>query len=355
MSIKEKFLKKVTDVKLWGKANYPKLCVIGGVTILVGAGVYACVQTSKKMDAIKREHAENVQMVKDLKEKFDKGEEVVLENGEEYTKDTYQKQLFTAYATTAKAVIKTYAPPVALALLGTFLIFFGHNTTEKRYVKAAAESYMVHEAFRAYRDRVAERFGKQVEQEIFVNGEHKLVTEEETDPETGETKNVTKDTLVSKKTKDSATQDIYCYIFDEANCPTTWERRPGWNYSFLIQMQHNANEYLRMHGAITLYEVLKQLGYTDIPADTMRLGWMIDNPTGYGDGFVDFGIANLSGTYDDVGCFSGGLPDYVLNFNCDGDIMSALKIKQERDKEIEKQKRAKRSGKTVQAVVKKTA
>ncbi len=333
----DKIVKASTKAGLKLKDASPKIMVIGGTVGLVVAGVIAVKKTIDEYDAVIEQHNENLKKIKELRAAAQDGEEVLLPDGSEYTEDDYKKHLAFTYIRTGGKLIKVYAPALILALLSVFSILKGYKIIEGRHLAAVAEAYGLRETFKKYRGRVAERFGEAVEQELFVDGEHQLITEEETDPETGEKKNVTKDTLVAKKAPED--RDIYTYIFDAASCPYSWNRNPGYNYQYLVSVQNQANDYLRRHGAITLYEILKQLGFQDIPAETMTIGWMVNNPTGYGDGYVDFGICPL-GDYDDVGCFKGGLPDYLLNFNCDGDIQASMKLVQEQKKARKKNPKA---------------
>lgn len=332
----DKIVKASTKAGLKLKDSSPKIMVIGGTVGLVVAGVIAVKKTIDEYDAVIEQHNENLKKIKDLRAAAQEGEEVLLPDGSEYTEDDYKKHLAFTYIRTGGRLIKVYAPALILALLSVFSILKGYKIIEGRHLAAVAEAYGLRETFKKYRGRVAERFGEAVEQELFVDGEHQLITEEETDPETGETKNVTKDKVVAKRPEEC---DVYTYIFDTANCPYSWNRNPGYNYQYLVSVQNQANDYLKRHGAITLYEILKQLGFQDIPAETMTIGWMLDNPTGYGDNYVDFGICPL-GDYDDVGYFKGGLPDYLLNFNCDGDIQASMKLVQERKKAQKKNPKA---------------
>lgn len=327
--LKVKAATAFTKLKLGAKEKSPKLMIFGGAVALVGAGVWACKQTATKLEGVIDEHNENMEILRDMRKKLADGEEVTLPNGKIYTEEQYKKGVASQYIQTGGRILYTYRGPIILGAVGLGLVFGGAKILDTRYVKKATEAYVAREALKEYRQRVRDDVGEEHEKELFFNAAKQAVAEELIDPETGElvTKNETK--LMARKPKDDS--DIYTYIFDECNVPTTWSKHPGYNYSFLVQMQNTANDYLKTHGAITLYDVLKQLGFRDIPAETMTLGWMIDNPTGYGDGIVDFGICPV-GDYDDIGFFKGGSPDYLLNFNCDGDIQAAMRVKQARDK-----------------------
>ena len=361
MSIKSGLQKLGTKIATSAKANYPKWMVVGGSVLVVAAGISACVVTYKKLKPVVEEHKENVAKIKeeykiknDEVEKAAETEEVAedtkAEKKEEY-KEGYQKKIFWAYMTTTGKIVKMYALPTALVGAGLFCIFKGHMTTEHRYISAAAEGYAISEAFSAYRDRVEKRFGKVVEEELYRNAKHELVTEEVTDPETGEVKNVTKDELVADRPEETG---IYEFIFDSCNCPHSWSKHPGYNYKFLVDIQNTANDYLKSHGAITLYEILKQLGAQDIDPDLMNKGWMIDNPicTDPNKAAVDFGIVRLAQEDSDIGCFAGGSPDYILRFNVQGDIQAAMKIKKEMERKRAQALKAKRAVKGAKAVIK---
>ena len=325
-NIKEKAASFFMKAKLKAKEAAPTAMIFGGTGLLIGAGVWACVKTATRVEGVLDEHNQTMADLREIRQRIADGEEIKRPNGEPYTMDTYKKTVTARYIETGKQMFRIYIGPVSMAAAGAILIGVGTKTINNRRIASAVDAMATRQALKDYRQRVRDDVGEEHEKELFYNAAKQIVTEEVIDPETGEmvTKSETKPV-----TKGAKTDDVYCYIFDELNAPNTWNKHPGYNFMFLMQMQNTANEYLRTHGAITLYDVLKQLGMRDIPAETMTLGWLVDNPTGYGDGYVDFGICPL-GDYDDVGCFKGGTPNYVLNFNCDGDIQVALKMKQEK-------------------------
>ena len=330
MGFKEKIAHGATKAKLGAKEAAPKLMIFGGVGLIVAAGVWACKKTRTELDGVLAQHKEQLEALHEVREDLKNGKEVKLPDGSLYTEDKLKKHIAYTYWQTFLRLCKVYGLPVAMAVCGITSIGFGTKIIDDRRIAAAAETYAVSEAYKEYRKRVRDELGEEAEEALFKNAKKEFVSEETTDPETGEVKTESKGELICKKIDGDL--DIYTYIFDECNAPNSWSKNPGYNYQFLIGMQNNANEYLKRHGAITLYEVLKSLGMRDIPADTMTLGWMIDNPTGYGDGFVDFGITKL-GVHDDVGFYLGGTPDYKLVFNCDGDIQAAMKIAQKAKKD----------------------
>lgn len=326
--LKEKVAYGATKTKLRAQEAAPKLMIFGGVGLIIAAGVWACKKTRNELDEVLEQHREQLKELREVREDIKNGKEVKLVDGTVFTEDRLKKHVAYTYWQTFLRLCKVYGLPVAMAVCGITSVCFGAKIIDDRRIAAAAETYAVSEAYKQYRSRVKEEIGEEAEERLFKNARREIVSQETTDPETGEMKTETKPELIASR--DKTDLDVYTYIFDECNAPNSWSKHPGYNYQFLIGMQHNANEYLRSHGVITLYEVLKSLGMRDIPADAITLGWMIDNPTGYGDGFVDFGITKLDG---DVGFYRGGTPDYKLIFNCDGDVRAALKIAQAKKKQ----------------------
>lgn len=96
-------------------------------------------------------------------------------------------------------------------------------------------------------------------------------------------------------------------IFDVANM--YWQPDHDLNRIFLEVMQHQANMRLQARGFLFLNEVHDMLGLTWTSAGQVE-GWVTDqNP----DAYIDFGINEAR----EVGAFQ-------LNFNVQGDILSAL-------------------------------
>lgn len=300
------------------KCASPTIAVGAGVACLIGAGVVACIETANKLDNIVEKHNEGMEKIRDAKEKLESGE--ITE--EELTEEDIKKATAGEYIKTAGRAIKAYAPAIALALLGVTLVVFGHGVLKHRHAAAVAAYAGLSDSFDKYRKRVADKFGDETEKLIFSGGEKKLITEEVIDPDTGEVKLETKDKIVTKK--ENVCGDPYCFIYDAANAPHTWSRTPGVNYTMLVQQMMWANERLQAKGYLTLNQVLESIG---LPAvrEGMCVGWL---SSGKGDGHVDFGIIH-NDDWNDPGCFTGGLPDYILNFNC-YPIMAKMPCKQDK-------------------------
>lgn len=302
----------MTGFKL--KNASPEILIGAGIIGLVGAGVLAC-KATLKVEGIVDEAKKDVEMVRGARDG-----ELPLKEGEVYDEKMAKKDLTTIYIRTGARFVKVYGPAVILATLSIVSILSGHNILKKRHLATVAAFTGLQETFKDYRKRVGEKFGDEAEKLLYHDGEKMLISEQVINEETGEVETVTKDVIVGNKKVNL--RDPYSFIFDVANAPRTWSKAPGYNYTFLIQQQNWANERLQSKGYVTLNQVLESLGMEPTD-DGMTLGWLLKNPNGTGDGFIDFGIIH-GDNWRDPGCFAGGSPDYILNFNCDGIITGGM-------------------------------
>lgn len=309
-AIKEAVVRGVSMFGLKLKVATPEIMVGAGIVSLVAAGVMACVETTKKLDEIIDKHNAEMENIRQAKELAEAGEI-------EIDKDTgIKKATAGVYCKTVGRAIKTYAPAIALALLGITLTVCGHGLLKKRHVALVAAYTGLSESFKKYRGRVADSIGAEAEKRLFSGSEKKLITE----THVGEDGNEIQKTTEQEVAKKGASCSPFTFIFDAANAPSQWSRHPGYNYDFLVNAEMTANRKLRDRGYLTLNQVLESLGM-DAVQEGMTIGWFYNKGTESMTP-VSFGIELLDP--DDPGCFRGGLPDYVLNFNCMGPIRAAL-------------------------------
>lgn len=295
------------------KVHSPQILVIGGVVGLVAAGIIACKQTPKAMK-INEQKNDQIEAVK----KALTGE-MVPEDGSEFTEKDAKHETKVIYMQAIRRYVKCYGPAVVLATLSIVSILGGFRILNGRYVATAATLAGVENKFAQYRDRVKEELGAEKENLIFTNSEKKPVKAYDLNKQTGEVEEVIRDGAV---VKNFDINDPYCFIFDSANAPYTWNRTPGYNYMFLTKIQCDLNERLKAKGYLTLNQVLEALGMQPVDHGLVA-GWLADDP-GVS---VEFNICHGNGRLaagDDPGCWSGGTPDYVLFFNCRGNIQQGL-------------------------------
>lgn len=287
------------------KKHSPEILVVAGVIGTVASAVLACKATTK-LDGILEESQDNVDKIKNY----------IAEEGysEEYTEEDGKKDLAIVYVQSGLKVAKLYAPAVGLGLLSVTAILAGHNITRKRNVALAAAYTAVDNAFKDYRGRVVERFGKELDRELRYNLKTKEVEEviqNEDGTETVVKKNVT-------VMEDGPSQ--YAKFFDEF-CPG-WTKDPDYNLMTLLDQQTYANKLLQQRGHVFLNEVYDLIGIPRTP-DGQVVGWVynLDDPNG--DNHIDFGIYNINRPENRL-FVNGYEKSILLDFNVDGPILNLI-------------------------------
>lgn len=291
------------------KKHSPEILVVAGVVGTVTSAVMAC-KATLKVNNIVDEAKNNIDRIHTATEKGRN------EAGEAYSVDDSKKDLTLVYTQTGIKFIKLYGPAVALGALSISSIFASNNILRKRNVALAAAYATVDKSFKEYRNRVIDRFGKQIDHELKYNIKAKEV-EETVINEKGEEETV-------KKTVNVAEENImgspYAKFFDEAS--PYWEKNAEYNLMFLRQQQNYANDLLRARGRLFLNEVYDMLGIPKTKAGQV-VGWVYDPENPIGDNYVDFGIYDISRerTRDFVNGYERVI---LLDFNVDGNVWETM-------------------------------
>lgn len=291
----------LSKTKFQLQKHQPEIMVIGGVIGGVVAAVMACKATTKASEVL-AESKDRLEQIDTVANDSDVTDEV-------YSEEDHKRDLAIVYVQTAGNLVKLYAPAVILGGLSIASILGGHNILQKRNMALAAAYATLNTTFKDYRDRVVDRFGKDVEYQIRHNLKAEEITEKVEDPETGKTKKVKK-TVFTRG--DDKHEDGYSRLFDAA-CDN-WNNDAMLNRSFLSCVQNYCNDKLRAQGYLFLSDIYKQLGFRETP-ESRVVGWRFD---GDGDGFVDFGFDQ-----DDM-FMSGYNKDVWLDFNVDGPILETF-------------------------------
>ena len=111
------------------KKHAPEFLVVAWVGGTIVTTVTACKATTK-IDEVLAENTEHIAKTK----------KYVEENvySEKYTEKDYQKDLTIMYTQKGLALLKLYAPAIALGTLSITAILAGHNILKKRNVAIAA-------------------------------------------------------------------------------------------------------------------------------------------------------------------------------------------------------------------------
>lgn len=288
------------------KKHSPEILAVTGVIGTVTSVVLAC-KSTLKVNAVLDETKTNIEKVHTAKETG------FTESGVEYSAEDSKKDLAIIYAQTGLKFIKLYAPSVILGVTSIGFMLTSNNILHKRNAALAAAYATVDKGFKEYRERVVERYGKDVDRQLRYNIKAKEIEETVVD-ENGKEKTVKKTVEVIDPTKVVG----YERCFDEFNS-TEWDRTPEYNLMFLKAQQAAANNILTSRGYLFLNEVYEMLGI-DKTREGNVVGWMYDPKNPNIDNYVDFGIRDIY--REGVAEFLMGEEKSIwLEFNVDGPIL----------------------------------
>ena len=288
------------------KKHSPEIMVTAGVIGVVASAVMACKATTKASS-----------IADEMKEEMDKIHKAAdMVDEEIYSEEDLKKDTSIVYIQTGVKFAKLYGPSIAFGALSITSILVGHNILRKRNLALAAAYTAIDTSFKAYRGRVVERFGKELDKELRYNIKAKEVEETVIDEKTGKEK-------VVKKTIDVVDPNEYsdyARFFDDG-C-NGWSKDPEFNLMFLKQQQSYANDLLKSRGHLFLNEVYDLLGIQRTKAGNI-VGWIYDEKNPVGDNFVDFGIYDINRPKN-RDFVNGYERTIILDFNVDGDILSLM-------------------------------
>lgn len=269
----------------------PEILVVSGVVGVVVAGVMAC-KATLKVNEIIDEHNENM----------DKIRKVGAEDRDDYTKDDVKKDTTIQYVHTIGKLIKLYGPAILIAVLSIIAIFVSNNMLRKRCLAVAAAYTATDNAFKAYRQRVVDKYGEEEDHKLYFGTEEIEVTEMTEDGKT-------------KKTKKKVTPVSDYGKYFAKSTSKYWEDDSNYNEYFISLQEAYANKLLQLpeRKCITLNEVYRLLGLEETD-DGMVVGWIYDRDNPVGDNYIQIyaeptTIINKDGKEEDA---------FALDFNVDG-------------------------------------
>ncbi len=284
------------------KKRSPEILVAVGVVGTVVSAVMACKATTK-IDTI----------LDETKEQLDKIHEYAgnPDVAEKYNAEDAKKDTAIVYAQTGVKLAKLYAPAVGLGILSISSILASNNILRKRNMAISAALAAATQDFKDYRNRVIERFGKEVDHQLRYNIKAEEIEETVTD-EKGKEKKVKKSIEVADPNASG-----YVKYFTRSN--PYWEEDSSYVEMFLRSQQNYANDKLKATGHLTLNDVYDMLGFHDSKAG-MVVGWIYDLDHPNGDNYVEFDVKkvnlpNEQGGYEEA---------YAIDFNVDGNIYNEM-------------------------------
>ena len=205
---------------------------------------------------------------------------------------THDKVVIYTRMTTKLA--KLYAPALILGAASIASLVTGHGIMLKRNASLAAAYAAVDQAFKTYKKKVEDKFGKDAVLDALISTPAEDLTKDEM-------------TLEAITAVDGVSP--YGVIFDENN--VHWSADEDLAMLHLKCQQQYANDILNTRGHIFLNEVYKMLGFPHTPAGAVT-GWVKGN----GDDFIDFNI--YDGIFEGEDKNGRTITKWALDFNVDG-------------------------------------
>jgi len=315
MSIKQTLMSAGSKALFKVKKASPELLIFGGI-VTGGVATFMLCKQTLNVESIIDETKETLDKVHEQEAKIEAGEEPKYKDKKTeelipYTKETAKRDKTIAYLQCGAKMVKNYAPAAGLYILSVVMILGGFKIIKGRYVTTMAVLSTTQSAFKDYRNKIADKYGKTVDLETLLGVEHTEETEESID-EDGNIK--VKETEKHTATRNRVDDSDFCRLFDELNAKT-YKMDAIANYTWLKQAEKYATQRLRDRGHLFLNEVYDMLGMEHTSTGAI-CGWRVN---GDGDDFVSFGLESIPSEWDWY-----EEPAMWLNFNCEGVIYDKI-------------------------------
>lgn len=297
------------NVKFQAHKHSPEILVGIGIVTAGAAVVMACKQTMK-MDKILDDHKETIEKINELV--ADDTAKYEDEKGEvkPYDEKCGKGDKIICYRNTTWRIIKNYALPFGLFIL-SMSCFVGSTAILKKRNAALATAFNgLLAATNAYRQRVADKIGKDAEEDLFLDRHSFEVTELREDG--------TEETKTIKTAPNVHPGEPFVFRFNRETSPVYWDKNPELCLSILkgVELYVERSVFSEFRSApVTLPEVLRKLGMA-VPKDKNGLstkwqeaGWVAKKHGG-SNKHCDFGLDKYKNNLPEDG-------EFILEMNCE--------------------------------------
>lgn len=308
LAIAQKFMSTNVGSKLMFKTqkigfkmqkNSPEILLGTGIIAMSAALIGVGVATVKARDILEdhQQHLINI------------NEAAADADNTDYDSDDLAHDTRLAYARLVKKMALVYGPPVLLAGASVFCFCKGQSVLKTRNAALAASLAGVTDQFRRYRDKVVEKYGKEVDEEM----RYAVVNE------------TVKDEDGKKHTVRTIPSEVpgygpYARVFDDNNA--NWQGSTAFVKQWLEGCEAHCNAILSGRGVLYLNEVYDMLGFDRTPAGQIH-GWVYDPRRDVDTNWVDFGMKDFSKANSKAWQL-GETDAIILDFNVDGYILDKV-------------------------------
>lgn len=294
------------------KKAAPEIMMVSGIVGMTGACVLAC-RSTLKLDEILDENAVKVETI----HKAAEDEKFRAEHPEVnmYTEKDRDHDLVTVYIQTGWKLVKLYGPALIVGLCSAGLLIGSHGIMKNRLVVAGATIAVFSQTLDKYRGEVKERYGEDVDRDIYYGYYDKKVDTVVVD-EKGKEK---KSKVVKKIFDEDKTVDPFTFVFDSRN-PNYYANDPQANKDFLIRARNYMNDKTQAQGWLFANDALTMLGFKPIPEGQI-FGMRYDSKNPQMQQEWKIGIEDESNP--EVAAFFRGETDHVtLHLNPEANIVN---------------------------------
>ena len=308
-----KVTRKIYRVGMKLKKHSPTLFVIGGsIGVFTGFGL-AIAATVRAID-----------VVNDAKEALDTVDEQFAdgvpdeETGEVVEPETVKKAIKVKAGLT---LVKTYAPAFITTTASVGLMLASHRVLTNRNAGLAAAYAALDQSFKAYRARVIERGGAELDKEYRYDLKATEVPATTTN-ENGEEVETTK-IVNAARPEILRERSDYAMVFD-SSC-MGWDKNLDYAMNQLAIYERLANDLLQAKGMLFLneiYDLFQSEKYPRTKAGQI-VGWVYNEKNPVGDNYVRFikDIIHVIPSPDYPDAYE---PTIILDFNVDGNVIDLM-------------------------------
>lgn len=258
---------KVSAVGRQVKHAYPEIALVGGLAAGLAAGVTAVKAARKHEEVLGRSREELI---------------VAIEEAHDSDKTSPEKFQSVApyYGDYAGTWIRLYGPSIALGGLSLYLLLSSHGVLRGRNKALLAAATILEQSYSAYREKVRDAYGDDVDDRFYHGFEQKTVSE----PVVSEGGKKSKKRKKVNAMGEEVPGSMYARVFDASSPEFSSDR--GLNKFYLETVEAYANDILRITGYLLLNDVYRHLHIPETPEGAV-VGWSL---AASGDNFVDFGL-----------------------------------------------------------------
>lgn len=287
------------------KKNKPEILLGLGITGLVGAGVTACIATTKIDNVTDSHHARMEKL----------HEKAAAENRQPTGKETMNE-----YVKTMIGYGKLYGPSILLAVFSTGSLIASNHEHRERSAAAAVAYAALDKGYKTYRERVVERFGDEVDKELQYGRKKEVVETTVVDENGNET--VVKEEVNTVDPTIAATAPFVVIFDKQSRCWGEYDGHLAYMLNGLWAKQAILDMKFQSRGFLFENEIREELGialtregqYNGIRRDK-------NNPNKH----VSLGLDTLYNMFHE-GTYRGPMMvnQVVLQLNLDGEILNKL-------------------------------